>query len=98
MNNKKNITNCCHINKCVAGRSSLAKNFAITVMGGVIDEDFIGEVGVILHNTSIYAYVINKSDKIAQLILGKISTPPAVWVESLEETSRGEGGFGSTGK
>lgn len=68
------------------------------VGAGVVDRDYTGEVKVLLfnlnNNTSI---VINKGDRVAQLVLTKISTCPVVEVESLEDTSRGDGGFGSTG-
>ena len=51
-----------------------------------------------VHNLSNNDYVINKNDRIAQLILEQIKTPPVELVEELDDTVRGEGGFGSTGK
>jgi len=65
---------------------------------GTIDADYRGEIGVILVNLSKDAFVINDGERIAQLVIAKHET--AVWdvVETLSETDRGEGGFGSTGK
>jgi dUTP pyrophosphatase len=65
---------------------------------GVIDEDYRGEVFVLLFNLSDKDYNVTEGDRIAQLILERIVTPEAVEVESMAETVRGAGGFGSTGK
>ena len=83
------------------------KNF-IDTGAGVIDEDYRGPVKVLLFNHSdvdfnsiSFVNVTNEvaeGDRIAQLVLEKIFTPPVVEVESLSETERGVGGFGSTGK
>jgi dUTP pyrophosphatase len=81
----------------VAPRSGLAFKHGIDVMAGVIDEDYRGEVGVILYNTSDVPFQVSIGDRIAQLILEKIETPLVNVVEELDETDRGEGGFGSTG-
>lgn len=81
----------------VAPRSSLACK-GIDVAAGVIDEDYRGNVGVVLVNTSNKSVIFNKGDRIAQLILEKISTPEVVLVDELDETVRGQGGWGSTGK
>ena len=64
---------------------------------GVVDADYRGNVGVVLFNFGPSDFEINVGDRIAQLILEKISMVPAVQVEELTETIRGEGGFGSTG-
>ena len=64
---------------------------------GVIDRDYRGPVKVMLHNLSNEMYVVQKNDRIAQVILEKIKTPEVELVENLGETLRGEGGFGSTG-
>jgi len=81
----------------VAPRSGLAvKNF-IDVGAGVIDEDYTGLVGVVLFNHSETDFQVNKGDRIAQLILERIVTPDVEVVESLQESTRGDGGFGSTG-
>ena len=64
---------------------------------GVVDADYRGNVGVVLFNFGPSDFEINVGDRIAQLILEQISMVPAVQVEELTETVRGEGGFGSTG-
>lgn len=64
---------------------------------GVVDADYRGNVGVVLFNFGPTDFEINIGDRIAQLILEKISMVPAIQVEELTETLRGEGGFGSTG-
>lgn len=81
----------------VAPRSGLAvKNF-IDVGAGVIDEDYRGNVGVVLFNHSDNAFEIKKGDRIAQLICERITYPEVVEVDTLTDTVRGAGGFGSTG-
>eukprot|EP00039_Didymoeca_costata_P019868 m.339217 g.339217 ORF g.339217 m.339217 type:complete len:153 (-) comp18712_c0_seq1:154-612(-) len=82
----------------VAPRSGLAAKHFIDTGAGVIDADYRGNVGVVLFNHAKTDYKISKGDKVAQLILEKISTPDIVEVEELDETERGAGGFGSTGK
>lgn len=81
----------------VAPRSGLAWKNSIDVGAGVIDEDYRGNVGVILFNFSDVNFEIKKGDRIAQLICERISYPTVVEVDTLSETARGEGGFGSTG-
>ncbi|CAG4960020.1 unnamed protein product [Colias eurytheme] len=81
----------------VAPRSGLAvKNF-IDVGAGVIDEDYRGNVGVVLFNHSDQDFVVKKGDRIAQLICERIYYPKLEEVGVLSETNRGDGGFGSTG-
>ncbi|XP_026497426.2 deoxyuridine 5'-triphosphate nucleotidohydrolase [Vanessa tameamea] len=81
----------------VAPRSGLAvKNF-IDVGAGVIDEDYRGNVGVVLFNHSDQDFVVKKGDRIAQLICEVIFHPDLLEVENLTETKRANGGFGSTG-
>lgn len=82
----------------VAPRSGLATKHFIDVGAGVIDEDYRGEVKVLLFNFGEDGYLVGKGDRIAQLILERISTPKIEEVEELDSTIRGEGGFGSTGK
>ncbi|XP_015369009.1 PREDICTED: deoxyuridine 5'-triphosphate nucleotidohydrolase [Diuraphis noxia] len=81
----------------IAPRSGLAwKNF-IDVGAGVIDSDYRGNVGVLLYNHSDDDFIVNKGDRVAQLICEKIVCPEVVELETLDDTVRGEGGFGSTG-
>ncbi|KAH8556987.1 dUTPase-like protein [Umbelopsis sp. PMI_123] len=82
----------------VAPRSGLAVKHHLDTGAGVIDEDYRGPVGVVMFNFAKTDYEVKEGDRIAQLILEQIFTPPVVEVESLEETDRGAGGFGSTGK
>lgn len=82
----------------ICDRSSLAKK-GISVIGGVIDPDYRGAISVILRNNSDESCIIDKWDRIAQLILIKIAIPDVILVEDeLTPTERGEKGFGSTGK
>jgi hypothetical protein len=64
---------------------------------GVVDADYRGPVGVVLFNFGTSDFTIDKGDRIAQLILERISMVEAVKVEELGDTARGSGGFGSTG-
>eukprot|EP01032_Pedospumella_encystans_P024329 gene24329-27522_t len=81
----------------VAPRSGLAvKNF-IDVGAGVVDYDYRGNVGVVLFNHADEDFTVNKGDRVAQLILERISMAAAQEVQELSETARGAGGFGSTG-
>ncbi len=83
----------------VRPRSGLAAKSGITVLNapGTIDADYRGEVGVILVNLSNEPFTLEDGERIAQLIIAKHER--AEWLESaiLSETSRGDGGFGSTG-
>ena len=81
----------------IAPRSGLSKK-GILVNAGVVDRDYTGPVKVMLHNLSDDMYQVKKNDRIAQLIIEKIATPIIEEVGSLEETDRGDGGFGSTGR
>ena len=81
----------------VAPRSGLALKKGIDVGAGVCDADYRGEICVILFNHSDEDFEVNEGDRIAQLILERISTPSVRIVEDLDDTERGENGFGSTG-
>jgi dUTP pyrophosphatase len=83
----------------VRSRSGLAAKKGITVLNapGTIDADYRGEIGVILVNLSQEEFVINNGERIAQLVIAKHERAEWVDVKELSETSRGEGGFGSTG-
>jgi len=69
----------------------------IHVLAGVVDTDYRGEVGVVLFNHGSEDFKIFPGDRIAQFILEKIAMLDCKEVESLEDTARGVGGFGSTG-
>jgi len=83
----------------VRPRSGLAAKKGITVLNspGTVDADYRGEIGVILVNLSNEAFAVENGERIAQLIIAKHERAEWIAVEALSETSRGEGGFGSTG-
>jgi len=64
---------------------------------GVIDSDYRGEVIVGLKNTSNVPFTVNNGDRIAQMVIAKCELPEIILCENLDETKRGDGGFGSTG-
>lgn len=80
----------------LAPRSGLATQKGIDVLAGVIDADYRGEIGCLLYNAGEETIDLPAQTRICQLIIEKIITPDAVWVDSLADTSRGSGGFGST--
>lgn len=81
-------------------RSGLALKHGITVLNspGTIDADYRGEVCVILINMSNDVFVIEDGERICQMVISKIEQAEWVEVEVLDETVRGEGGFGHTGR
>ncbi len=81
-------------------RSGLAFKNGITVLNspGTIDADYRGEIKVLLINLSQEPFEIKDSERIAQMVVSKHETVEWQLVESLNETQRGEGGFGHTGK
>lgn len=83
----------------VRPRSGLAAKKGITVLNtpGTIDADYRGEIGVILINLSHEDFIIENGERIAQMVIAKHERAEWVEVNELSETSRGEGGFGSTG-
>jgi dUTP pyrophosphatase len=81
----------------IASRSGLACKFGIDVGAGVVDFDYKGLVKVLLINNGKEPFIVNKHERIAQLVLEKISHPEIVVVDNLNATKRGDGGFGSTG-
>lgn len=83
----------------VRPRSGLAFKKGITVLNspGTVDADYRGEIGVILVNLSNEPFVVENGERIAQLIIAKHERAEWQEVQELSETSRGEGGFGSTG-
>ena len=83
----------------VRPRSGLAAKKGVTVLNapGTIDADYRGEVGVILVNLSNEPFTIENGERIAQMVIAQHERAEWSLVDSLSETARGEGGFGSTG-
>lgn len=83
----------------VRPRSGLAIKKGITCLNtpGTIDADYRGDIGVILINLSAEAFIVNPGERIAQMIINKFEQAEFELVEELDETERGEGGFGHTG-
>ena len=83
----------------VRSRSGLAAKHNVAVLNspGTIDSDYRGEIGVILVNHGKYPFAVRKGDRIAQMVIAQVWPMPLVEVDTLEETARGRGGFGSTG-
>jgi dUTP pyrophosphatase len=81
----------------IAPRSGLAVKKFIDTGAGVVDEDYRGAVGVVLFNHSDEDFEVKKGDRVAQMILERIITPEVVEVQDLDDTTRGAGGYGSTG-
>lgn len=84
----------------VRPRSGLAARHGVTVLNspGTIDADYRGEVKVILVNLGTEDFVITRGERIAQLVVAPVVQPVFEMVEALDATSRGAGGFGSTGR
>ncbi|HET8783684.1 MAG TPA: dUTP diphosphatase [Pyrinomonadaceae bacterium] len=80
----------------VAPRSGLAAKNGLDVLAGVIDSDYRGEIRCVLYNTGDEVITLPAGSKICQLIVEQIITPEATWVNDLDSTARGAGGFGST--
>jgi dUTP pyrophosphatase len=80
-------------------RSGLALRYGITVLNtpGTIDSDYRGIVKIILINLGEEEFIIQRGDRIAQLVIQKIFFPNFELVETLDKTKRGEGGFGHSG-
>ena len=84
----------------VRPRSGMALNRGLTVLNtpGTVDSNYTGEVGVILINLSNEVQQILPNEKIAQLVISKVEKANLILVSSLDETNRGAGGYGSTGR
>jgi dUTP pyrophosphatase len=80
-------------------RSGLAIKHGITCLNtpGTVDPDYRGDIGVELINLSREEFVINPGERIAQMVINKVEIAELIEVEVLDETERGEGGFGHTG-
>jgi len=83
----------------VRPRSGLALKHGITVLNspGTIDADYRGEIGVVLINLSQQDFVVSDGERIAQMVIARHEQADFVEVEQLDETERGEGGYGHTG-
>ena len=81
----------------IEGRSGLASK-GIFPVGGILDSDYRGEIKVILHNSTSEKWTIEKSQRIAQLLIHPVIAVNFVEEDTLTPTQRGEHGFGSTGK
>ncbi|MCR5513321.1 MAG: dUTP diphosphatase [Prevotella sp.] len=83
----------------VRPRSGLALKHGLTVLNtpGTIDADYRGEIGVVLINLSQEDFVVNDGERIAQMVIARHEQGDFVVVEELDETERGEGGYGHTG-
>ena len=83
----------------IYARSGLAckKGLAPANKVGVVDSDYRGEIKVARHNHSLITHTVSKGERIAQMVVAPYIKCDFIEVESLEETVRGEGGFGSTG-
>ena len=83
----------------VRPRSGLALKHGLTVLNspGTIDADYRGEVGVLLINLSQEDFVVEDGERIAQMVIAKHEQADFVMVEELDQTERGEGGYGHTG-
>lgn len=83
----------------VRPRSGLALKHGLTVLNtpGTIDADYRGEIGVVLINLSDKEFVVNPGERIAQMVVARYEQADLEQVELLDETERGEGGYGHTG-
>lgn len=83
----------------VRPRSGLALKKGVTVLNapGTIDADYRGEVGVVLVNLSQEDFVVNDGERIAQMVVARCEKADFIEVETLDDTERGEGGYGHTG-
>lgn len=83
----------------VRPRSGLALKYGVTVLNtpGTVDGDFTGNVGVVLINLSNTPFIISSGERIAQLVISPVVQAELVEVKELEETERGDSGFGHTG-
>ena len=84
----------------VRPRSGLALKHGITVLNtpGTIDSGYRGEIGVILFNSSDVDFQVKKGDRVAQVVIAPVIQPVIEEAQEIDETDRGAGGFGSTGK
>lgn len=79
-------------------RSGLAFKEGITVLGGVIDASYRGEYRVLLYNTSDKEVAVKRGERIAQMLIQRVELCAVIETQKFDETERGSGGFGSTGR
>jgi dUTP pyrophosphatase len=82
----------------IESRSGMFFKFGITAFPGVIDCSYRGKLGAALINNTDKPYVVKVGDRIAQLVVYKLIEPEVCWVETKDETVRGDKGFGSSGR
>ncbi len=82
----------------IRDRSGLAFNHGLHVMAGVVDENYRGEVGVVIVNLSKEPYEIKKNERIAQMVVCPCESAEISYEEELGDSNRGENGFGSSGR
>ena len=78
-------------------KSGIAAKHGLKTLGGVIDAGYRGEIKIVVHNLSSVPYRVEKGTKIAQMLIQHIEQKDIMEVEELDETERGEKGFGSSG-
>ena len=81
----------------VAPRSGLSFKFGIDIAAGVIDCDYRGPLGIVMVNNGPNSFQVKTGDRVAQMLLERVSTPEVEEVDELDDTARGTSGFGSTG-
>jgi len=81
----------------VWGKSGIASRNGVTTLAGVIDSGYRGEVGIVLANLGEEPFRIERGMKVAQFLIQKVESVEFIEAEELDQTTRGEGGFGSTG-
>jgi len=79
-------------------RSGLSAKYGVTAIFGTIDSDYRGQIHVIMENITDMPYKVHHGDRIAQMVLQEVPRTKLMTVDSLDETDRGDGGFGHTGK
>jgi len=82
----------------IRDRSGLAVKYSLHTLAGVIDSGYRGQIGVVIMNLGKKEFKINKGDRIAQMLIQPVIIPEIEEVEDTGKTSRGDGGFGSTGR
>ncbi|NQU78766.1 dUTP diphosphatase [Candidatus Woesearchaeota archaeon] len=79
-------------------RSGLAAKNSMHCLAGVLDSGYRGEIGIVLQNLGKEEFVVEKNMRIAQMLIQPVAAAELIDVDDLEETERGAGGFGSTGR